>query len=168
MTCTFLTGRNRRAKIVGCSVRVWEVRGACSLSLFYSSRWKTKGFGFRGLSESASEGISAQMCCENEAREMLQGPRRERKSSRLSCLRANQSFLSGCETGHFNIDSSEMERSVTWCFVFISPEYTDKKSWRWQFGNPIKDKDVYTIAGSNKHPQATSHNLTALSVEPST
>lgn len=67
------------------------------------------------------------MGSDDEAREIPQGP--EREASWLTYLMANQSFLSGCEIGQFNIDSSETERAVTLCFVFISDGYTDKKSW---------------------------------------
>lgn len=58
-------------------------REACSPSLC-SSSYETQGFGFKRLSGSSSEGISAQMCSGTEAREMSQGPERERKSPRLS------------------------------------------------------------------------------------
>lgn len=54
---------------------------------------------------------------DDEPREMPQGS--EREASWLSYLMANPS-LSGCEIGQFNIDSSETERAVTPCFVFIS------------------------------------------------
>lgn len=45
----------------------------------------------RRLNRSASEGISALRCSKTEAREMPQGPERERKSSRLSYLIVNPS-----------------------------------------------------------------------------
>lgn len=82
----------------------------------------------RRLNRSASEGISALRCSKTEAREMPQGPEKERKSSRLSYLIVNPSFWSGCKIGQFNIDSSETEISVKLWFVFISDGYIDKKS----------------------------------------
>lgn len=47
------------------------------------------------------------MCHETEAREMPQGSEGERKSLRLSYLIADPSFLSRCEIGQFNSDTSE-------------------------------------------------------------
>lgn len=88
---------------------------------------------------------------------------KERGNLRLSYLIANPSFLSRCEIGQFNIDSSETKIAVECWFSFISDRYIDKKSSNRKFGNKIKGKDIYTIAGSNKHPQTTSNNLTTLS-----
>lgn len=68
------------------------------------------------------------MCSETKAREMPQGPERQRKSPRLSYLIANPFVLSRYNIGQFNIDSSKTEISVKQWFVFTSDGYSDKKS----------------------------------------